>query len=673
MRFGGRVRHFFNKWKTISSDQTLLDLIHGVSLEFTNLPSQRSCPKPYKFGEEEKVLISEEISSFFRRGIIEEAVECSGQIISNIFSRPKKSGKVRIILNLSKINKDIEYHKFKMDTVKSIIDMIRPGVYFASLDLTDAYYCINVKEEFRKYLRFTWEGKLWQFTCLPQGLSSSPRLFTKILKVAMSFLREQNIIISAYIDDLIILSRSIEQGLKQIEISIALLENLGFVINREKSVLIPSQRINHLGLCLDSIHMTVKVSQDKCSKMRQACNFLKSKICFIIREVAKVLGLMISYTPGVENGLLHYRKLESCKNWALKYNRFDYSKTMTISKEALKEVTWWEQNIESECTYLLKPPVTVVIATDSSIKAWGAIRDNISTGGNWTVEEQEEHINVLELKAIEFGLKSLCPEVENSHIRLKCDNTTAVAYVNAKGGSKSNKCNDVALNIWDYTLRHGNYISAEHVPGVDNAEADFESRNQKNNLEWMLDKKVFSEILCHFDVHPSIDLFASRINSQLENFVSWKPDPEAKYIDTFSHKFPDTIFYAFPPFSLINKFLKKVELEEMEGILIAPTWSSQNYFPFLLDLIIDLPLVLPWRKKLLVNPISRTAHPLGKRLRLAAFLLSTNPSKREDFLKKLLTSCYKGGGDPQLNSIVLTLRNGSLIVNDSIKVQLPHL
>ena len=192
------------------------------------------------------------------------------------FSRKKKSGKVRIILNLSELNKDIEYHKFKMETVQSVLDMVRSGFFFCSIDLSDAYFCVNVRPEFRKYLRFIWDDQLYQFTCLPQGLSSSPRLYTKIMKVAISYLRERNIIISNYIDDLIIMARDFDTcKVIYYLVSTKLLQTLGIVINWEKSSTIPSQTISHLGLVINSRNMTVRVDKDKCCKIKSACQSIK--------------------------------------------------------------------------------------------------------------------------------------------------------------------------------------------------------------------------------------------------------------------------------------------------------------------------------------------------------------------------------------------------------------
>ena len=79
------------------------------------------------------------------------------------------------------------------------------------------------------------------------------------------------------------------------------------------------------------------------------------------------------------------------------------------------------------------PPYEYVIFTDASMVGWGAVYGEESTGGKWLPEETENHINVLELKAILFGLKSFFDKLTATHIRIKSDNTTAVVYINNLG------------------------------------------------------------------------------------------------------------------------------------------------------------------------------------------------------------------------------------------------
>ena len=57
-------------------------------------------------------------------------------------------------MNLKSLNENIKYKKFKMETVQTALQLITQNSYFASIDLRDAYYSIEVHKEFRKYLKF---------------------------------------------------------------------------------------------------------------------------------------------------------------------------------------------------------------------------------------------------------------------------------------------------------------------------------------------------------------------------------------------------------------------------------------------------------------------------------------------------------------------------------------
>ena len=193
------------------------------------------------------------------------------------------------------------------------------------------------------------------------------------------------------------------------------------------------------------------------------------------------------------------------------------------------------------------------------------------------------------------------------------------------------------------------------MPGIFNQEADFEFRNQNHNTELSLDRTVTNKIFKAFNLTQSMDLFATRINSKVEKCVSWKPDPLACCVDTFAHQFNDELFYDFPPFSLPTKFLRKVEMEQMFGIIIASAWSTQTSFPFLMDLLVQAPITLRWRDNLLHNPGIQEPRPLGKRLRPIACLMSSIPTKREEFLMNLRASCSRVGDPPRPDNIKFSL------------------
>ena len=139
-------------------------------------------PREYHFDATEVVIIDKQIEKFLQTGVIETTSHCEGEYISNIFIRLKKDGSYRLILNLKNLNQFVQYHHFKMENLKSAITLMSPNCYMASIDLKDAYYSVSVDTNHRKHLRFIWRNQLFQFTCPPNGLSSAPRIFTKLMK-----------------------------------------------------------------------------------------------------------------------------------------------------------------------------------------------------------------------------------------------------------------------------------------------------------------------------------------------------------------------------------------------------------------------------------------------------------------------------------------------------------
>lgn len=82
-------------------------------------------------------------------------------------------------------------------------------------------------------------------------------------------------------------------------------------------------------------------------------------------------------------------------------------------------------------------------------------------------------------------------------------------------------------------IKTNTWLPAAHIPGAQNTDADRESRIFNECTEWQLNPYVFIQIRDLW-VNPEIDLFATRVNTQLAMFASWKPDPEATHIDAFT-------------------------------------------------------------------------------------------------------------------------------------------
>ncbi len=126
------------------------------------------------------------------------------------------------------------------------IHRIRPGDWFASVDLKDAYFHIQIAPHHRRFLRFAFEGTAYQYSVLPFGLALAPRTFSKCVDAALSPLRASGMRILNYLDDWLILAQSRGTLLSHIDSLLIHLESLGLCVNRRKSILVPSQSITYL-------------------------------------------------------------------------------------------------------------------------------------------------------------------------------------------------------------------------------------------------------------------------------------------------------------------------------------------------------------------------------------------------------------------------------------------
>jgi len=207
---------------------------------------------------------------------------------------------------------------------------------------------------------------------------------------------------------------------------------------------------------------------------------------------------------------------------------------------------------------------------------------------------------------------------------IKSDNMTAVSYIRNMGGYLSKPCNAIARRIWEWAAACNIWLFCTFIAGSKNVLADEKSKLFCDRTEWKLDSQIFDRITTYYGRTLKIDLFASRLNAQLPQYVSWFPDPGACHVDAFTMPW-DNDFYAFPPFSLVNRCLEKIQHDAVRGILIVTYWATQPWFPVMLHLLKRQPIKIPVHERSLHLPFKSDArHPLVGKLTLLVCLVSGN-------------------------------------------------
>ena len=192
---GGQAGRYISTWAGLTTDHNILQMIKGVHIPLISKPMFCTTFQNPKRNILDSMLIQNELDALFKKGVIKASSHEPGEYISPIFLTQNKDGGHRLILNLKKFNDHVEYLHFKMTGINEITKLMRTNCFMASIDIKSAYYSIPIASRFQKYLKFEWGGALYQFVCMPNGLSCCPRMFTKLLKPVLASLREQGVII----------------------------------------------------------------------------------------------------------------------------------------------------------------------------------------------------------------------------------------------------------------------------------------------------------------------------------------------------------------------------------------------------------------------------------------------------------------------------------------------
>ncbi len=587
------LRQFISAWKVIPGiSRWLLNVIErGYTLQFRRRPPRFNGVVQSLTSPRNAQALRQEIGCLLEKGAVERVPphELESGFYSRYFVVPKRDGGLRPILDLRPINRALCERPFRMLTLKQILAQIRPGDWFASVDLKDAYFHIQIAPHHRRFLRFAFENTAYQYSVLPFGLALAPRTFSKCVDAALSPLRAGGMRILNYLDDWLILAQSRDTLLSHIDSLLIHLESLGLCVNRRKSILAPSQSILYLGVCIDSLEMRARLSRERVAAILSYLRHFREGSSVHLKEFQRLLGLMASASAVCHLGLLHMRPLQLWLKTRVPWTAWTSGRlSIAVTRGCIEALAPWRNpNFFSRGVPLGLVTSRVVVTTDASTLGWGAVCEGMPASGQWSEPQIRWHINRLELEAVFLALKEFQAQLERQHVLIRTDNTSVVAYINRQGGVRSKAlCKQAAmLLLWaDSRLLS---IRATHIPGLLNRGADMLSRRRIPQGEWRLHPESV-RMIWNLYGEAEVDLFATSENAHCPSFFSLSHSPLEG--DALTARWPTARLYAFPPIKILPLVLCKIREERASVILIAPNWPNQPWFPDLTELLIAPPL-----------------------------------------------------------------------------------
>ena len=343
----GNLRRNLEFWKRIGTSSFILNVIErGYLLPFVSFP-EPAVFKNNRSSLSHAEFVEEAIQDLVESGRVVET-NVPPRVVNPLSVSVQANGKKRLILDLRYVNKFLRKMHVKYEDWKTAMSYFARGEYMFSFDLKSGYHHVEIFEGHQTYLGFSWKHsnsnqvKFYVFTVLPFGLSSAPHVFTKILKPLEKHWRHQGICVAVFLDD----GWGIEKDSQVCSIvADAVRTDLfkaGFVTNEDKSVWIPSQRLDWLGITWDSASGTIEIVDRRVAKITSTIDsIIDSDFVLSARRLASFTGQIISRAP--VSGNISRIMTRHCIMSTLSAQHWDSK--VKMDPYSIEELYFWKNNL----------------------------------------------------------------------------------------------------------------------------------------------------------------------------------------------------------------------------------------------------------------------------------------------------------------------------------------
>jgi hypothetical protein len=612
-----QVRRNIHLWEITASSKTAQCIKSGFQIEWKNLPPPKTHLKNHPIKQQDLEFVSEEIGRLLQMGAISPVKRKKLTIINPIGIVPKKNGKKRMIIDMRFVNSFMKVPKFKLEDLRTAINLMEPLDWMIKIDLQDGYFHAPIHQKYRRFLGFTWQGKTFQYNVLPFGMAISPLCFTKFLRPMVQFFREMGLRVVSYVDDFIFFIKN--PTVRKIQGIVDTFQAFGLKINQQKSVLTPSQKLEFLGMVLDSKKMMIKAPKSKIRNAIREAQYIKKKLLneepVTKRSLARFAGLAIAISKAIIPAKLMlrfvYKAMSSVQQWGEK---------IQASEQLLSDLDWWIENLKSwNGKSLLSKDPDIHLFVDASRSGWGAICEGLEAAGFWSRRDSQRPSNQRELLAVIKAILSFLDLLKRKKVMIHSDNITTVCLINQTAG-RTTQLNLINRTLLSILTTHNIEVAAIHIPGKSNVKADELSR-LRDKSDWMLNRDIFQKLDTIWGPH-TVDRFATDLNAQTRRFNSMRRCPGSEAVNAFTQDWSKDNNWINPPFSMLQLVINKIIRQRATATIVAPIWRAQPWFQKLLNITSQI-ILLPNHEATFLPGFKGNAEPLkNPGWQVAAFRVS---------------------------------------------------
>ena len=305
------------------------------------------------------------------------------------------------------------------------------------IDLQDAHFYVPIHPSSRKYLRFAFENRVYQFRVLPFGLNTAPQVFTRLGHTVAAYLHRQGISVIPFLDDWLIHHPDRQVLLRHQAQLLNMLDLVGFILNLKKSELALTQDLQFLGIHLRLDLGKALLPESKAWEIVACAHHLSSLRVLNYTQVSQLL-VSLNWASGlIPLGRLYLRPLQRHFHSLGLTDRFTPPRRSDPLVLANLLRRWLDPRFLTSGILIRTFQADFTIFTDASNQGWGAHMGDSKISGTWTLTDCKLHINCLEFKAVIFALQHWAPLLQGRQVMITMDNSTVVSYINKQGGTRS--------------------------------------------------------------------------------------------------------------------------------------------------------------------------------------------------------------------------------------------
>jgi hypothetical protein len=644
-RFHGRLRDHAQRWADIGASPEVMKVVQsGFSIEFG--PAKTACdtvgcqaracdegwmcpkhkegspptrasvtPSPTR-GKVKNHTGARDHARWLRAAVAElvlhgSAIECDEppRCALPLNVEPKATaGKFRLCHDLRAINLTVKRRPFKMETLQAMRGSFRKGRWIASLDMSSSYYHVDMAADSTQFLGFCLDGRYYKFVSLPFGLSSAPAVFTDLVMTLVRHWRgEDGFEVVSYLDDQAAIGDSYEQVQGQINKMLHDMEDLGFVINREKSQLEPVRCDKFLGIDLCFQDGVFRVPQTRLASLEAAIVHAASSGTATPRQIYSIAGKIGSMTMarGRKACALYTREMYSaCANAV--HGSAGWDTPMVIPKAVTEELAFWYavRNHDGCAPFVdVEFVSTKTYFTDASDTSVGSFRHGTRALRHLICRRDlpDELVGtsstLRELWGVLQCLRAFIKSgeiTEGDKVSIGTDSQCAFYGVD-RACSRTPANHALIKQIFEAAHDAGVEISVFWLPREENDAADAISK-ATDSRGYTLKNSALRRIAADHG-HPQVDGFASAENAVCQAYVSRWLDADAESADTFRADWADgRRWHLFPPAGAIARCVRKAILKGGSLTIIIPNQPAASWFCMLFPQGRPISQIVSWQE-----------------------------------------------------------------------------